>query len=212
MGLVDSLKDFYFRLEDSHYSLLDKIQTKIPVYAVVDPLDKVVPSFGIILVIVVGVLGVGLFSALGVLSLGGEKFSVNVTFNDALGGPLEEVHVSLEKDSQEIDFKNTNSSGSVIFSLPSGTYTLRASKDGFEDFLDAVLMGKFIFTADQQRQMVGSRCQEDFQNFAAKGARHAGQKNIFWSFTHRIFSSPNKYSGLRIQRNWKSQHPLRFPA
>ena len=44
-NIMDSIKSFYFSLEDKYYSLMDKLNEKIPVYKVIDPIDKVVPSF-----------------------------------------------------------------------------------------------------------------------------------------------------------------------
>ena len=54
------LRDFYYSLENKYYGLLDKLDKNgIKVYKVVDPIDKVIPSF--VLVILFGLLLVGIF-------------------------------------------------------------------------------------------------------------------------------------------------------
>ncbi len=137
MGLVDSIKRAYFSLEDQYYALLDKIQTKIPVYSLVDPVDKILPSFGIILALVIALLGVGLFSSLSGWS-GGEKVSWSVSFNDGDGNPLEGVSVFLEKENSPVDSQLTSVAGKVTFSVSPGTYALRANKEDYEDFFQEV--------------------------------------------------------------------------
>ncbi|HNV00852.1 MAG TPA: hypothetical protein PKK60_00290 [archaeon] len=45
VGISDSVKNFYYTLENKWYDLLDWLDPKIPVYKVIDPIDKVIPSF-----------------------------------------------------------------------------------------------------------------------------------------------------------------------
>ena len=61
MGFVDSLKGFYFSMEDRYYALLDSIDEHLPVYNIVDPIDKVFPSFILFCAIVLVLLGAPLF-------------------------------------------------------------------------------------------------------------------------------------------------------
>lgn len=53
MGFFDSVKDLYYQAEEKYYSVLDRIDEKIPVYKIIDPIDKVVPSFALFLAIIV---------------------------------------------------------------------------------------------------------------------------------------------------------------
>ncbi|MEM4363727.1 MAG: hypothetical protein QXS90_00445 [Candidatus Diapherotrites archaeon] len=46
------LKDFYYFFEDRYYEFLDKINEKIPVYRIIDPIDRVFPSFVLVLIFV----------------------------------------------------------------------------------------------------------------------------------------------------------------
>ena len=45
MGIADNIKDLYYSLEDKYYSVLDKINKYIPIHKIIDPIDKIVPSF-----------------------------------------------------------------------------------------------------------------------------------------------------------------------
>ena len=50
--MLESLKNAYYFFEDGWYNLLDKIDSFIPVYKVIDPIDRVVPSFVLALLVV----------------------------------------------------------------------------------------------------------------------------------------------------------------
>ena len=64
-SLKDKLMAFYYSLEDGYYNFLDKVNEKIPVYKVIDPIDNIVPSFllflGIILVLLILLLSFFVF-------------------------------------------------------------------------------------------------------------------------------------------------------
>jgi|GEM_PF-845149 len=47
------LKKAYYLLEDKYYALLDRINRFIPVYKIVDPIDRVVPSFVLLILLLV---------------------------------------------------------------------------------------------------------------------------------------------------------------
>ncbi len=49
MGAFDKLKKGYFAVEDKYYAVLDKVNRTVPVYKVIDPIDKVVPSFALLI-------------------------------------------------------------------------------------------------------------------------------------------------------------------
>jgi len=49
VGIFDKLKKGYFVFEDKYYAVLDKVNRKIPVYKAIDPIDKVVPSFALLI-------------------------------------------------------------------------------------------------------------------------------------------------------------------
>ncbi|MFH1239737.1 MAG: carboxypeptidase-like regulatory domain-containing protein [Candidatus Diapherotrites archaeon] len=51
MGIGQNIKDLYFSLEEKYYGVLDKIDTKIPIYKVINPIDKVFPSFVLVIIL-----------------------------------------------------------------------------------------------------------------------------------------------------------------
>ncbi len=54
--LVDPIKSAYYWAEDLYYAFLDWLNQYVPVYALTDPIDRVVPSF--VLLIVLFILGI----------------------------------------------------------------------------------------------------------------------------------------------------------
>jgi len=65
MSFLDSVEEkvsgFYHFFEDKWYDVLDKIDAKIPVYKIVDPIDKVIPSFIVFLLIIVFLIFAGMY-------------------------------------------------------------------------------------------------------------------------------------------------------
>ena len=55
-NFIEFLKGIYYYFEDKWYNLLDKIDTKIPIYKIIDPIDKVIPSFVLFLLLVLFIL------------------------------------------------------------------------------------------------------------------------------------------------------------
>lgn len=120
------IKNVYHSMEDKWYALLDKVETKIPVYSVIDKIDKVVPSFSIFIVLVLLVLGAGIFSL-----LGGGSTSAVFTFKDSQGGAVPNISVHFSYHETEKNL-TTNSVGNVVLeNIPIGTnVTITALLDG----------------------------------------------------------------------------------
>lgn len=51
------LKEAYYSIEDAYYAELDELNKSIPIYKVIDPIDKVIPSLILLVVIVLGIAG-----------------------------------------------------------------------------------------------------------------------------------------------------------
>ncbi|MDO8624867.1 MAG: hypothetical protein Q7R47_02195, partial [Candidatus Diapherotrites archaeon] len=64
-GLIETLRDAYFAVEDRYYELLDRVDARVPVYSVIDPIDQYVPSM--VLLLAIGLL---LLGGIGWLALG----------------------------------------------------------------------------------------------------------------------------------------------
>ena len=52
--VVGAIKDFYYSLEEKWYGFWDKVDSKLPVYGVIDAVDSVIPSFLLFLLIIKG--------------------------------------------------------------------------------------------------------------------------------------------------------------
>jgi hypothetical protein len=60
-SIGEKVSGFYHFFEDKWYDLLDKIDSKVPVYKIVDPIDKIIPSFIVFLLIVVFLIFAGMY-------------------------------------------------------------------------------------------------------------------------------------------------------
>lgn len=147
MGALDSVKKIYFSLEDKYYEVLDAVQKKIPVYSIVDPIDKIVPSFGVLLAALFLVVGSGLFFIAGGISFAPENVTLSLSFNHEDGAPAEGVLISVNlapefaSPSPDLVFplsKTTSAQGKVAFSLPPGTYVVLVEDAAFESFSQVV--------------------------------------------------------------------------
>ncbi len=129
MGLADGFKDLYYKWEDKWYGFLDKVQERIPVYKVIDPIDKVVPSFALFSGIILILVGWGLF-ALVFGTIQQSVFSVQIV--DADGQPVEGINVSFSYN-ETTDTFPTNQSGSTapVTVTPGTNVTVSFFASGF---------------------------------------------------------------------------------
>jgi len=61
MGLFEPIKGVYYFFEDKWYGFLDVIAKKIPVYKIIDPIDRIIPSFLLFLFIILVLFLGGLY-------------------------------------------------------------------------------------------------------------------------------------------------------
>ncbi|MDD4128243.1 MAG: carboxypeptidase-like regulatory domain-containing protein, partial [Candidatus ainarchaeum sp.] len=128
--------NIYTSLEDKWYDFVDWLNQYIPVANVVDSIDKVVPSFLIVIALFVLIL-LGLFGLLffsGGSGFGGiVSFEAEVTVLSLQGAPVSGAVVSFNQDcSNKGDVSlRTNSEGKVKFSACSDSAYLRISKEGY---------------------------------------------------------------------------------
>ncbi|MFH1587890.1 MAG: hypothetical protein ABIA76_00955, partial [Candidatus Diapherotrites archaeon] len=135
------VKEFYYSLEDKWYGFLDGLQEKgIPVYNVIDQIDKIVPSFalflGILILLFLGISYFVFFSAPAENVPEGQvmiKFSVE----DEKGFSLKDALIEMEIEGKKTE-KKTSSSGKAEFLIESGTgISVKVSKKDFVDFTDS---------------------------------------------------------------------------
>ncbi|MFH1255679.1 MAG: hypothetical protein V1494_00130 [Candidatus Diapherotrites archaeon] len=133
------LKDFYYSLEDKYYALLDKIDSHLPVYKVVDPIDKVVPSFALALVVIALIVALLAFSLGGFNPLAQEKTTLTITVIDDAGVPLKNVELTISGLEATIK-DSTNSKGQkVLADIEMGkTLTITLKKANYGDATESV--------------------------------------------------------------------------
>ncbi|MDO8625815.1 MAG: carboxypeptidase-like regulatory domain-containing protein, partial [Candidatus Diapherotrites archaeon] len=130
------LKDIYFAAEDKYYVFLDWLDKFIPIYKIVDPIDKVFPSFVVLLaLLVVMIAGVAVFV---LMSHGALESYVRVV--DDSGNVLKKVEVTLALDGNTFT-ASTGDSGILTVSLKSSPTDAKASVSvaDFEPILDQPL-------------------------------------------------------------------------
>ncbi|PIU21507.1 MAG: hypothetical protein COT15_02080, partial [Candidatus Diapherotrites archaeon CG08_land_8_20_14_0_20_34_12] len=97
------LKGFYYLFEDKYYEILDAINEKVPIYKIIDPIDKILPSF--ILFVVLTLLIVGLLASVVVLPLFSQKLvaTIEVLDNDNVPVNGADVTLQLVDDNSTVD-------------------------------------------------------------------------------------------------------------
>ncbi len=112
MDVLAQLKKIYYLFEGGYYNILDKVNQKVPIYKVIDPIDKVFPSF-ILLIILIA------FSVvLAAIALTPPQvFSATILVSDSQGNALEGVPVQISIQGQQIALE-TDFWGEAKLNLP----------------------------------------------------------------------------------------------
>ncbi|GEM_PF-1844840 len=134
MGVLDSVRGVYFSMEDRYYAFLDSLDARgIPVYKAVDPIDSVVPSFPLFVLVILLLLGLAIVFLLApLLSFGNPTLTVRVVdFDD---NPIAGARVGVELGTTEL-VGTTDISGKAAFSVPANSSVIiRVTRDGYDDF------------------------------------------------------------------------------
>ncbi len=136
MGILDSVKGFYFSLEDKYYSFCDWLAERgVPVYSIfVDPIENAgLPSFPFAVLILLLLVGGIAYLATGGFGGGTTTLTLHVS-SDA--GPLDGVPVSLLVAGEKAPRTATSLNGSAKFTdVPVGkTARIVVSQAGFEPY------------------------------------------------------------------------------
>ena len=103
-SILEKLKGGYYFFEDKYYALLDRIDTKVPVYKIIDPIDKIFPSFVLLLIIIAALV---IFLLLPVISgalFGAQEFRAGILVVDETETPVTDALV-------KANFLDANHSG-----------------------------------------------------------------------------------------------------
>ncbi len=131
MGALDPLKDLYYKGEDKYYQFLDKIPA---MYKIVDPIDKVVPSFALFLV-----LGVLILILLGSLILGGlpalgpAQANLTIVAVDEDGAQLPNVNLLVEYGAEVVSSQTDELGAAEFVGIPlDADVYVTATKEGYD--------------------------------------------------------------------------------
>jgi hypothetical protein len=111
-GIKERIKDFYYAGEGKWYGFFDKVDSKIPVYKVIDKIDSVIPSFALFLILIFILILVLGYSFLGTISTAGTA-TFEITNYDGQKFAGQNIIITLE-DGKILE-KTTNNNGIVSF-------------------------------------------------------------------------------------------------
>ncbi|VVC00804.1 Carboxypeptidase regulatory-like domain protein [uncultured archaeon] len=129
--MLESLKEIYYSFEDKYYGLMDKANDTVPVYSVIDPIDKVFPSFVLFTLIIAGAT-IGLFLMLS----GGIGFlspPANFLVADTKGGPIAGAEVEFSLAGKK-ETKLSNDFGEFQSGFAGRDVNVSARHEGFAAF------------------------------------------------------------------------------
>ncbi|MEK6970168.1 MAG: carboxypeptidase-like regulatory domain-containing protein, partial [archaeon] len=145
-------KDMYHSAEDAWYSFLDQVENHLPIYRVIDPIDKAVPSFAVFLA---GILLL-LLVFVGMPLLGGGNADIVLAFRDEQGNPVSGMRVTIAYGDVSLE-RTTNSVGKIPLSgIPVGTTLfLSAQPSEYDSLSEEVTIedadGDYSFTLSLQQ-------------------------------------------------------------
>ncbi len=129
MNIIDSFKRGYYAAEDRYYAVLDKINRFVPIYKIIDPIDKAFPSFILFIALIACLV---IFFAL--LTWPAAAFSTIINVVDESSNPIEGVSINLLLGDANKNL-STDSWGDANIAIAGKTVSATASfsKEGFED-------------------------------------------------------------------------------
>lgn len=135
-GFVESFKKGYFFLEDRYYNVLDKINEYVPVYKVIDPIDKIVPSFVFLIALILFLLVFFVF-----ISAVSSPLTATLLVVDNNGDVLGGVSIDLAINSQAKSLY-TDEWGEAKLDIPASEIEAEAlfSKEGFQNLKRAITL------------------------------------------------------------------------
>ncbi|MDD5163146.1 MAG: carboxypeptidase-like regulatory domain-containing protein [Candidatus ainarchaeum sp.] len=130
MGVFGGIKSIYFACEDKWYAFWDKVDGKIPVYGVIEKIDKAIPSFALFLIIIAALI---IFASWGFIGGIFVQYNFGVAVTDSDGNPLPNVQIEILQGDKSLLSEATNETGETgTISLPLGaTVKVTATKEGF---------------------------------------------------------------------------------
>jgi len=139
---LGSLKDIYYKAEDKWYAALEKIDSKVHVFGVVDRIDDIVPSFALFLIAIALLLLFAVFFLPGMLGAGSVSYSFRIADGDGIA--VEGADVQVLAGGVEIFSGQTNASGETgrVSLAPNSKITVKVVKSGFLEYTESITASK----------------------------------------------------------------------
>jgi|GEM_PF-4081186 len=146
------LKEAYYAIEDAYYGVLDKINEAVPVYKVIDPIDKVIPSMILLIVIILTIAGGTIILS---QQQGQASTLVTLEFRDKDSRQLVSgAQLSLSIAGKGYSF-TTSATGTVSFeAVPGQSAILSASAKGYQKLDQNFTVEKELFKSFLLQQNV----------------------------------------------------------
>ncbi|MFH1240169.1 MAG: hypothetical protein V1672_03035, partial [Candidatus Diapherotrites archaeon] len=142
-----NLNEIYSLMEDKWYGFLDKIDAHVPIYKVIDPIDKIVPSFILVLFIMLLILVAVVLYIISLFSVGAPVAYVLEVVNEN-NETLPNVIIELESDETSVSvFTGDNGKTNEITTFVSGTsVTIRVEESGYDSYNKTITWDDTYFT------------------------------------------------------------------
>ena len=129
----------YSSLEDTWYNMLDKIGRVFPIYKVVDPIDEVIPSFLLFILVVILLVAGGVyflfFAGSTITPPDTGAYNVSLTIKDSnsiIVGALVEAKFTCADGEEKELLLTSNVNGKVEFVLCAEDVSIIATKEGYD--------------------------------------------------------------------------------
>lgn len=151
--MLDGVKELYYRIEDKYYAFLDSIEEHIPVYEIVDPIDKVFPSLVVFSLLFILLVALGGAAALGLLAEQKNDY-VSVTVVGSDGKALEGASVVFSQGPETLGTSKTGKDGTAKQSgfKEGDKVLLRISKDTYETVEKNLVLSQVPYESTVQLQ------------------------------------------------------------
>lgn len=142
--MIMALSDVWNGFQDRYYAWLDGLEEKgVPVYKIVDPIDRYLPSLALWIVLLIAIIGLLVGSLVGLLpGVVPAKVSLTVSVKDSLGLEQEGALVKAQS-SLGLEQVTTDGLGQAKFLVgKNDAVSIEVTKEGFGKFTGTATAGK----------------------------------------------------------------------
>ena len=198
---LSAVSNVYYALEDKYYAFLDKLQARgLPVYKVVDKIDKYFPSFILLLLILLILLLLFMFVAVPfVLSFFGPKIVLFKVVDEG-SNPLENVSLSITQKGQTNSFMS-DAWGLVETEMLDANMLIEAIKEGYIPYNETVTPdteteNEIILSEEPTSKMLAITVKD-----ASTGQLLSGKVNYTFSCSGGSSNTPPALTGADSEKN-----------